>query len=637
MITKTDALAFLRPHLWVFVLLTLVVAAAILYFAHVPDHPPGFYIDESSICYNAHTISQTGRDEFGNEWPLFFRAFGDYKNPVYIYLLAGLFRLTGPSIFVARLFSSVLGIGAAVLLGLLALRLTNRRLIALLVVLTALLTPWLFELSRVVLEVSLYPLVLALFLLCVYNASQKPRWSSIEILSLAVTLALVTYTYSIGRLLGPLLALGLIFFITSGRRLGLLLAWGFYAVMLIPMFIFHRRHPDALSGRFSIITYITRQNSAGNIAWEFVKHFFGNLNPWRLLVTGDPNSSQITHVYGAELLLVATGLLSVAGLFLVARYHLRDPWWRFAIYGVVAAVVPASLTNEYVHILRLVPLAIFLIVLSIPALQCLTQKRHPVILALMVLLILAQGASFRLRFHATARSQKRLDLFDHGYPEKILSRAIASANGTVYLADALTIPGYIQAYWYATLRGVPISQFVRLGPGSLPPVGALVITTEARCLRCEIIAASDFYKLYVVTRKAPERKPLPAADFRAGLRVAFPPTAAKAGEQFSLRVRVKNEGNSVWWALDRTGSLQVSLGNHWLDSDGRIVIHDDGRNPVFDDLNPGDEIEMTLAVNAPKSAGDFVLEIDMVQEGVSWFGLLGSRTVRLPMKIEKRW
>lgn len=638
MITKTDALAFLRRHLGAVALLAVLVAAAILYFARVPDHPPGFYIDESSICYNAYTISQTGRDEYGNEWPLFFRAFGDYKNPVYIYLLAGVFRFTGPSIFVARLFSATLGLAAAILFGLLALRMTNRRVIASLVVLTVLLTPWLFELSRVVLEVSLYPLVLALFLLCVYRASQKLRWSWIEILSLALTLALITYTYSIGRLLGPLLALGLIFFVTRGRRLGLLLSWGLYALTFVPMLIFHRRHPGALSSRFSIITYITPQNTPGNIAWEFVKHYFGNFNAWRLLVTGDPNAFQIAHLFGAELLLTVSGLLSIAGLLLVFRYHARDAWWRFVVYSVAASVVPASLTNEYVHTLRLVPLAVFLIVLTIPALECLTTKRHPVILSLLVLLILAQGAAFQWRFHASAQSQKRLDLFDNGYPDKIFSIAVASSNKPIYLADALSIPGYIQAYWYATLRGVPTSEFVRLAPEAMAPVGALVISTEDRCRRCEIIATSDFYKLYVVTGRAPERKPLPDADCRASLSVTSAPSVVKAGEQFSLHVRVKNEGNAVWLAQDRTGGpLQVSLGNHWLDSEGRVIIHDDGRSPVLDDIRPGQDVEMSLTVNAPKSPGDFLLEVDMVQEGVSWFGLRGSPTVRLAVKVEKRW
>src|SRR3954462_2225762 len=38
----------------------LVVLAAGLYYWQVPGDPPGFSIDESSISYNAYTISQTG-------------------------------------------------------------------------------------------------------------------------------------------------------------------------------------------------------------------------------------------------------------------------------------------------------------------------------------------------------------------------------------------------------------------------------------------------------------------------------------------------------------------------------------------------------------------------------------------------
>ena len=74
-----------------------IFAAVILAFAfyayRAPVDPPPFYPDESSIAYNAHTISQTGRDEYGEAFPLFFRAFGEYKNPTYIYLLAAVFRI----------------------------------------------------------------------------------------------------------------------------------------------------------------------------------------------------------------------------------------------------------------------------------------------------------------------------------------------------------------------------------------------------------------------------------------------------------------------------------------------------------------------------------------------------------------
>ena len=141
---------------WSLIVLTIFVLVIVLY-ANVATNPPGFYIDEASISYNAHLIAQSGRDEYGQAWPLYFRAFGDFKNPIYIYLLAALFKLTGPSMLVARLLSAALGILATLLLGLLATRITRQRSVGLLVMVTALLTPWLFEISRVVFEVALYP------------------------------------------------------------------------------------------------------------------------------------------------------------------------------------------------------------------------------------------------------------------------------------------------------------------------------------------------------------------------------------------------------------------------------------------------------------------------------------------------
>src|SRR3954464_2022425 len=121
---------FRRPDLlrWsVYAVLgALLLLAAAAYFIGVPAHPPGFSIDESSICYNAYTISQTGQDEYGQAWPLFFRAFGEYKSPTIIYVLAGLFRVTGPSITAARMLVASCGVLAATLLGLLTWRMTRR-------------------------------------------------------------------------------------------------------------------------------------------------------------------------------------------------------------------------------------------------------------------------------------------------------------------------------------------------------------------------------------------------------------------------------------------------------------------------------------------------------------------------------
>jgi len=87
------AFAARRAYRWA--LAIVVVVAIATHIARIADLPMGFYPDESSIGWNAWSIATTGHDEHGTAWPLYFRAFGEYKNPVYIYFLALVYELFG--------------------------------------------------------------------------------------------------------------------------------------------------------------------------------------------------------------------------------------------------------------------------------------------------------------------------------------------------------------------------------------------------------------------------------------------------------------------------------------------------------------------------------------------------------------
>lgn len=630
---------FLTRHQFAIALVAISAFAVALYTYDLSTNPPGFFIDESSIAYNAHTISQTGRDEFGNAWPLFFRAFGEYKNPIYIYLLAALFRVTGPGIFAARAFSAVAGVATAVMLGVLGGRVSGRRAVGLLIGVIALLTPWLFELSRLVMEVALYPLVAALFLLAVWHASRKPVWASREVATLALTLALLTYTYSIGRLLGPLLALGLVCFFTRARLRGLLLTFAAYAAALTPMLVIRWRHPEVLTGRFNYLTYIVSGSTASEIAREFVKHYLANLNPWQLFATEHSKVNEIVHLPGAPAILAITAGLLVGSLGLLLYRRKFNGWWAFVLYGLVASVVPASLTREHFHMLRLAPVPVFIIVLTIPAFVWLTEQRTPVkrlLLSLVILFGLGQALIFQWRYHASARTPQRLHTFDADYPAKILPAALANAGAApVYLADNPARPGYIQAYWYGTLRNIPLSRFISLGFDKPAPEGAVVITTESSCPRCRILAESEPYTTYVAQGPPRELTRLPDDGFKAEVSVVNAPAILQSSEQATIHVTVKNMSRVAWFARERTGSaLQMFAGDHWLDANGNVVINDDGRGPLARDLRPGESTTIPLVINAPHRAGNYILEIDMLQEGVSWFGLRGSQTWRASVTVQ---
>jgi hypothetical protein len=107
----------------------------------------------------------------------------------------------------------------------------------------------------------------------------------------------------------------------------------------------------------------------------------------------------------------------------------------------------------------------------------------------------------------------------------------------------------------------------------------------------------------------------------------------RAKKEAMLVVRVKNISPATWLARERGGSpRQVSLGNHWLDPSGKTVINDDGRSALLRDLRSGESVELPLAVSAP-APGNYILEIDLLQEGVTWFGLAGSQTVKIPVEV----
>ena len=624
---------------------SLVLALGIaLYTAGATTNPPGFYIDESSIAYNAYCISRHGRDEYGTAWPLYFRAFGEYKNPTYIYLLAALFYFSGPSILVARLLSNVAGVTAAVLLGLLAHRLTKREGMGSLLTVSALLTPWLFENSRTVFEVALYPLLIVLLLLALQRASTKARWKAAEIISLAVILALLTYTASIGRLLGPLLALGLALFMTRKRWANICQAWLVYLVLLMPLFFFSWRNPQALTARFRALTYIERHSTVGEIAGQFIRHYLANLSPWKLLVSGGLDLRDHVPVMG--MLLVATAALALTGIFLIVRYQLSDAWWRFVLYGLAVSLIPAALTDNDFPILRLVAFPVFVLVLTVPSWVWLqgkvgerskpgraaddslivserrgyshsTLKR--VAMILMLISTVLQGAIFQYLYHQ--RGQGRGYIFDSHYP-RVLKMVEATASSPVYLSDRPGASGYIQAYWYGALSGMDSARFIRLPPETRPPAHGLVISTNEQCSDCRLLLKSIHYIVYLYRggEATARRAPLSDDQYRAKLSLLNPMTQLQAGQKQTLDVLVENTSNTEWSSEgEGDGKYAITLRGAWLRPTGEKLSDRDDAGTLPADLKPGQSISIPLAVTAPHTLGDHILEIDLAQSNASWF------------------
>src|SRR5215471_21528306 len=161
-------------------MVAIVLGFILLYLFYINDlanNPPGFYIDESAVAYNAYSLAKTGANEFGTRFPLFFPVYTggwtQYANPTQIYLLAIPFTIAKPSIHLARVYSASWVFAACLLLGWLAKRISGQETVGLLVAVIAIFTPWLFDVSRLVMETFFYPMAIVLFLIALYSAAKK--------------------------------------------------------------------------------------------------------------------------------------------------------------------------------------------------------------------------------------------------------------------------------------------------------------------------------------------------------------------------------------------------------------------------------------------------------------------------------
>jgi len=481
----------------------------LFYIDGLKTNPPGFYVDESAISYNAYCIAKTGKNEFGTRWPLFFPVYTggwtQYANPTQIYLLAIPFTVIKPGIYFARAYSAAWVFVACLGLGLLARRISGQESIGLLIAVIAIFTPWLFDVSRLVMETFFYPLAVVLFLLALFAAQQKEKWDWLNIISLAASLMLLTYSYTIGRLLGPLLAAGLVLFVTSQTRLqSVIRTWVLFGIGLIPLLVFRSEHPEALTQRFYLISYIKPDSPWHVIAPKFIRRYFEDLSLISLLFDGDGNPRHhTTGTLGS--FLIAGFVLVLIGLIVIIVRHWREPWWRFIVFGAAASIVPGALTGDQFHSLRLVAYPVFLIVLMVPALSFLlaspAEKDRGTALSRVarqsiLVLLLAGMTAQAIYFQRTYRHEgpERGWVFDAAYKD-VYEAAIKLPGRPIYLSDGQQ-PAYVHAFWYATLEGRDLKEFVHLEEGRHAPLGAIVIGSEQVCMNCQMLKKSGDYILY---------------------------------------------------------------------------------------------------------------------------------------------
>jgi SAM-dependent methyltransferase len=160
-----------------------------------------------------------------------------------------------------------------------------------------------------------------------------------------------------------------------------------------------------------------------------------------------------------------------------------------------------------------------------------------------------------------------------------------------------------------------------------PDLSEHYISEFVRVLSDEGIAVFQVPSAYA----EPPRLALSEGAHRASISLDGPLPALDPGRRVLVRVRVRNESHNNWMA-----GLDMNVGNHWRHRKGRkTLILDDGRGRVVGPVKPGEDTAVELVMRAPAKPGRYILEFDLVEEGVCWFADRGSPTLAMEVVVPR--
>lgn len=368
-----------------FAVLAIFLLGSFLRFNQLGLIPAGLNQDETAIGYNAYSILQTGRDEHGVSWPLYFKSFNDYKLPVYIYMTAISENIFGVDAYAVRFPSALFGSLAIIGLFLLVKELTKNNNLALLSGFLLAINPWHVFFSRIGFEVNV-AVTCSLFgvLFFVYAVNRKNN-IFLYILSL-LFFTLSAYTYNITRIHSPILLFSLVFlfwkkFFSMGKwKVGLICI--LFIVLEIPFVLTLFSH-SGLSYQTSIMitggnakaenvefrSYLTMLphwfsaiffNSYVLVFWEYCKNIVASLSSPFFFTsagtqTGDINVGDMGMFYPIEFFTIIIGFIVIMKEKIKSLYVFI--FWAVTLFLLVSisAVVPTG-TRSFSAV---IPLTVF--------------------------------------------------------------------------------------------------------------------------------------------------------------------------------------------------------------------------------------------------------------------------------------
>jgi 4-amino-4-deoxy-L-arabinose transferase-like glycosyltransferase len=361
-------------------LLLIMLLGFVLRVSYLDKYPPGISWDEVSHGYNAYSILQTGKDEWGKLLPLSnFRAYGDYPLSLNLYLTIPSIAISGLNEFSIRFPHALLGTLTIAASYFLALGITKSKKISLLTSLLVAIEPFNWFLSRFVAQSNLSVFFLTAALAAFFNREKNKILMPLS----AIFLGLTLYSYHTTRIVAPLIFLSALFVYKKDwksifgkslwiKRLTLL----FFLLFFLPLpFILANPESRARSSEVflidqGVVNRIIEKRQASNypdvinrllynrpvyFAVEATKNHLGYYSPYFLFFEGGTHYQ--FSMPGKGLLFPINLPFFYFGLYLAIRKALgKDKNYQFILLWFLFAPISGSITKENFAVMRATPM-----------------------------------------------------------------------------------------------------------------------------------------------------------------------------------------------------------------------------------------------------------------------------------------
>lgn len=358
-------------------LLLVVLLGFLLRIIWLDKVPPSLNWDEVSHGFNAYSILKTGHDEWGQSFPIAnFRAYGDYPLPLNLYLTIPFIKMLGLTTFSIRLPHVLLGTLTILASYFIFWGITKRKSVSLLGTIFVAIDPWLFFPSRFALQsnLSVFFLILAVAFFVNGVSSKRKYLLPLSCLSFGLTL----FSYHTTRIFTPLFLLGLVViyrqelvnFLKQERRFAVLIL-SILVIFFVPLpfilasptararanwvflvdqgavnQIIAAREKSTLPRPVARIIY----NRPVYFAENFAQNYIGYFSPQFLFLKGGTQYQFSLPGWG---LLYAVNLpFFYFGLFILIKRVVRDKNYKLALFWLLLAPLPGSITSEKFAVLR---------------------------------------------------------------------------------------------------------------------------------------------------------------------------------------------------------------------------------------------------------------------------------------------